>query len=77
MLKENVITKKLKTKGNSYFLIDSSTSDTTNDIVEILDGTNLDTPVMDKGCIRIAFQKEQMKDVSKLTESIFVTKTEL
>ena len=60
MLKENVITNKLKPKGNSYFLIDTSTSDTTNDIVEILDGTNLDTRVMDKGYIRITFQEEQM-----------------
>ena len=52
MLKKNVITKKLKAKGNSYFLIDTSTSDTTNDIVEILEPTNFDTPVTDKGYIK-------------------------
>lgn len=41
MLKGNVIMSKLKPKCNSYFLIDNSTSDTTNNIVEILDTTNL------------------------------------
>ena len=44
MLKENTVTKKPKSKGNSYFFMDTSNFGSTNDIVEILDPTNFDIP---------------------------------
>ena len=62
-----------KQKVILIFLIDTSTSDTTNDIVEILESTNFDTPVTDKGYIKDKISEwadNIAKDVNQLTKSM-------
>lgn len=78
-MKRNVITGKPKTKGNSNFLIDTSTPDRTNDIAGILDTRNFDMSVIDNGYIKDNISEKPndiVKDVNKVAESIVDMKAE-